>query len=207
MKTSPITVRGLTYSALFAAILVVLSFVNIHIGISPVPITLQNFAVMLAGALLGARYGLISIGTVVVLCAIGFPMLHGAGGPGFIFGPTGGFIWAYPLSALLIGFFISKLPTKGATALGLHVLVCFLFGSLLLYVPGVPWLAYSADVTLSEALVLGMYPYLPGDLIKSAAAALIIMPVRAIFPVSRLIHGKDKVIQWDASNDSLSGKQ
>ncbi|WP_010270971.1 biotin transporter BioY [Paenibacillus senegalensis] len=208
MKNSFITIRGLTYSALFAAILVVLSFITIPVGFSPVPVTLQNFAVMLAGGLLGARYGLISIGSVVVLCALGFPLLHGTGGPGLVFGPTGGFIWSFPIAAFLIGFIAAKLPVRGIAAYVLHALVSFLFGSLLLYIPGVPWLAYVADLSIGETLVVGMYPYLPGDLLKAAAAGLIIPAIRAVFPLDRLLRGKDKVVQVDsASTDASPGKR
>ncbi|GIP31316.1 biotin transporter BioY [Paenibacillus sp. J2TS4] len=187
MKTSAVTVRGLTFSAMFAALLVVLSFVTIYTGFSPVPITLQNFAVMLAGAVLGARYGLISVGTVVVLTALGFPLLHGAGGPGLIFGPTGGFIWAYPLAAFFIGYFVNRIKGHGIFSFLLLFIVMLAFGSLLLYVPGVPWLAYSAKISLGKAMVLGCYPYLPGDAIKALAAALIVLPVRKLFPASRLM--------------------
>jgi biotin transport system substrate-specific component len=195
MKTSAVTVRGLTFSAMFAALLVVLSFVTIYTGFSPVPITLQNFAVMLAGAILGARYGLISIGTVVVLTTLGFPLLHGAGGPGLIFGPTGGFIWAYPISALLIGFFVNRIQGRGVAAFILIFVVMFAFGSLLLYVTGIPWLAYSSKISFGKALAIGCYPYLPGDAIKAFAAALIVLPVRKIFPASRLTEGNSHIIR------------
>nr|WP_237088938.1 biotin transporter BioY [Paenibacillus larvae] len=70
MKTSGFTVRGITFSAMFAALLVALSFVNIQLGISPVPITLVNFVIMLSGALLGPKYGFFSVFSVVLLTAL-----------------------------------------------------------------------------------------------------------------------------------------
>lgn len=197
MKISSVPVRGLTYSALFAALLVVLSFVTIPVGFSPVPITLQNFAVMLAGGLLGARYGLISMGSVVVLCALGFPLLHGAGGPGLVFGPTGGFIWSYPFAAFLLGAMIRKLPVKGVAGYLFHIVACLLFGSLFLYIGGVPWLAYVSELTIREAIVVGMLPYLPGDLLKAVAAGLIIPAIRSVFPLERMLYGKNKVITME----------
>lgn len=183
MKKSGFSVRGVTLSAMFAALLVVISFVNIHFSFSPVPISLENFAIMLAASVLGARYGLFSIGTVVVLTAIGFPLLHGSGGLALLLGPTGGFIWMYPVSAFLIGLIVPRIKSKGVGGMILVFLTLELFGSLLLYVTGVPWLAHAADVSLSKAMVLGCYPYLPGDAVKAVLGTVIWASVRQWVPV------------------------
>lgn len=181
-----ITVRGLVFSTLFGALLVASSFLNLHLPFSPVPITLQNLVVMLAGAILGPLYGFLSIALVVLLTAAGLPLLHGNGGPGLIFGPTGGFIWAYPFAALLIGWTVSRIQGRGTAAwLGLFA-AAEVFGSLLLYVTGVPWLSHVAGFSLQKALAAGCYPYLPGDAVKAAVAASVALPIRRIFPVSRL---------------------
>jgi biotin transport system substrate-specific component len=174
MKTSGFTVRGITFSAMFAALLVALSFVNIQLGISPVPITLVNFVIMLSGALLGPKYGFFSVFSVVLLTALGLPLLHGAGGPTLLFGPTGGFIWAYPFAALFIGWIIRHVTVKGIAGFLLVFFIMLIFGSGLLYVTGVPWLAHSAQISLGKALVLGCYPYLIGDAIKAFASAVIV---------------------------------
>lgn len=107
------SVRGLVFSTLFSALLVVSSFFNIHLGFTPIPLSLQNLVVMLAGSVLGAVYGFFSVALVVVLTALGIPLLHGSGGMSLILGPTGGFIWAYPFAALLIGFFVSRVKGRG----------------------------------------------------------------------------------------------
>ncbi len=75
-----LSLRGIVFSALMAAILVLFGYISIPIGFSPVPITLQTLAVMLAGGLLGPLYGFLSIALVVILTALGFPLLHGTGG-------------------------------------------------------------------------------------------------------------------------------
>ncbi|MFD0695698.1 biotin transporter BioY [Paenibacillus sp. GCM10027628] len=182
-----LTLRGIVFSALFAAILVLFSFVSIPLGFTPVPITLQTLAVMLAGGLLGARYGFLSMALVVVLTAIGFPLLHGTGGISVVLGPTGGFILMFPFAALLIGLVLPRIRMNGILGYLATFVVLEILGSLLLYVSGVPWLMYRVpSLTFSKAMIAGCYPYLPGDAIKAALAALIIAPVRQVFPPERL---------------------
>ncbi len=112
-----------------------------------------------------------------------------------ILGPTGGFIWAYPFAALLIGFFVSRVKGRGVLTFLYTFVVLELFGSLLLYVTGVPWLAHVAKISIDKALVLGCYPYLPGDALKAVLAALIALPVRRVFPVARMTGAKRYIEQ------------
>ncbi|MBU7319761.1 biotin transporter BioY [Paenibacillus oleatilyticus] len=181
-----LTLRGTVFSALFAALVVLFGFISIPLGFTPVPITLQTLAVMLAGGLLGSRYGFFSMALIVVLTAIGFPLLHGTGGLGVLLGPTGGYVFMWPISALLIGWLLPRIRIRGVWGYAASFLVLVLFGSLLLYVSGVPWLAYVTGMSLSKAMVAGCYPYLIGDAIKAAAATLIIASVRQVFPPERL---------------------
>lgn len=189
MKKS-VSIRGMAFSALFGALLVASSYLNIHLGFTPVPISLQNLVVMLAGAILGPLYGFISIALVVVLTALGIPLLHGSGGLPLLLGPTGGFIWAYPFAALLIGWFVQRVKGRGPVSLVLIFVIMEIFGSFLLYVSGVPWLAHKAGVSLQKAMALGCYPYLPGDAVKAVLATVILVPVRQVFPVSRITGGR-----------------
>ncbi|MGG1555446.1 biotin transporter BioY [Paenibacillus ferrarius] len=180
-----LTLRGIVFSALFAAILVVFSFFKIPM--EPVPITLQTLAVMLAGGLLGARYGFLSMLLVVVLTAIGFPMLHGNGGIGTVLGPTGGFIMMWPLSALMIGLLLPRIRMNGVLGYVGAFLVLEIFGSLFAYPLGVGWLMYKVpSYTFAKAMAAGCYPFLLGDAIKAVAATLIIAPIRQVFPPQRL---------------------
>ncbi len=181
-----LTLRGVVFSALFAALVVLFGFISIPLGFTPVPITLQTLAVMLAGGMLGARYGFLSMALIVVLTAIGFPLLHGTGGLGVLLGATGGYVFMWPISALLIGWLLPRIRMRGVWGYAAAFLVLELFGSLLLYVSGVPWLAYVTGMSLSKAMVAGCYPYLIGDAIKAAAATLIIASVRQVFPPERL---------------------
>ncbi|ETT37563.1 BioY protein [Paenibacillus sp. FSL R5-192] len=181
-----LSLRGIVFSALMAAILVLFGYISIPIGFSPVPITLQTLAVMLAGGLLGPLYGFLSVTMVVLLTALGFPLLHGTGGLAVLLGPTGGYVMMWPISALLIGLLLARINIKGVTGFMLAFVVFELFGSLLVYVSGVPWLAYAYKMDLPEAMIQGFYPYIIGDLIKAVFAAIIIAPVRMVFPPQRL---------------------
>ncbi|UOF89971.1 biotin transporter BioY [Fodinisporobacter ferrooxydans] len=185
------TIRGIIFSALFAAIFSAASFLNIHLGFSPVPITLENLVVMLTGAFLGAGYGFFSMLLIVVLTTLGLPLIHGSGGLALILGPTGGFIWMYPISAMCIGFIVERLKSKPIVSSILMFLSFEIFGSLVLYVTGVPWLAHVAGLSFGKAMLLGCYPYLPGDAIKALIATSIAVPISQVYPIRRLIGKQD----------------
>lgn len=179
-------VRPLVFIALFGALFILMS--TITVPVTAVPITLQNLAIMLAGGFLGARYGFYSIGIVIALTAIGIPLLHGQGGLSFILGPTGGFLWIFPVCALLCGFFASRiLSTSAERSRPLTVTLLFavfmVFGSLISYITGVPWLMHFFDIPLDRALVIGMYPFLPFDAVKALIAALVMYAAQAYRPL------------------------
>lgn len=180
-------IRGIVFVSLFAALFIGASFIKFTPGFSTVPFSLQTFAVMLAGGLLGAAYGFWSIFVVVALTTIGLPLMNGPGGFAQVFGPTGGFIWMFPVSAFLIGWASDRLfagrrklePSRFA----LLLLAMIVFGILLPYVAGVPWLAHvSAKLDFSGAITAGMLPFLPGDSLKAVAAVLIIVALRPSLP-------------------------
>jgi biotin transport system substrate-specific component len=196
---SKLTVRGTVFAALFAALMVVLSNVNIHLGFSPVPITLGNITVMLAGALLGAGYGFFSMALVVILTVLGLPMLHGTGGLSVLAGPTGGYVMMYPLCALLTGWLVSRVKGNGIPALILLFVIISVFGGLLCYVGGVGWLMHKTGMSFAKAMTAGCWPFITGDLIKAFVTALIVLPIRAVYPVSRLVGtGGSKVYKYES---------
>ncbi|QQE78139.1 biotin transporter BioY [Alicyclobacillus sp. SO9] len=199
-----LTVRGIVFSALFAALVVALNFVNIPLPFSPVPITLGNFAVMLAGAILGAWYGFFSVFLVVFLTALGLPLIGGAGGLGLILGPNGGFVWFWPLCAFAVGWFSQRIRGNSGLAFVKLVIVIEVFGSLFNYVGGVPQLAAVAHLPFHKALVEGFFPFLPGDFAKAVVAALVTLPVRRIYPVSRLLGGNRNAVVNLSNDDSAT---
>lgn len=201
-KMMKITIRGIVFSALFAALMVVLSFVNIYLGVNPVPITLENMGPMFAGAFLGPIFGFLSIFLVVFLTALGLPLMHGMSGFSFIFGPTGGFIWMFPISALLTGWFVSRIKGTGIMVY-VKVFLAIWLCALTVYITGVPWLAHKVNVSFSEAVAMGFTPFILFDTLKAVVATLIVVPVRRIFPVSRLIGLQDAQVADLRNHKSL----
>lgn len=169
--------RMMVYAALFAALTAVGAFLSVPIG--PVPIVLQNMFVYLAGLLLGSRWGLASVGTYLLVGAVGLPVFAGGlGGIGRLVGPTGGYLLGYLPTVFLIG----KMARTEAPQMMTDVLA-MICGTLVLYACGVTWLKIVSGMPLGKTLALGMYPFLIGDAIKIAAAAAI---ARALRPVIRV---------------------
>lgn len=183
---SRITVQGIVFAALFAALTVVLDFFQVNLGFTPVPITLGNLGVMLAGAILGGMYGFFSIALLVLLTLIGLPLLDGAGGIGLFAAPSGGYIIAWPFCALVTGWLVTRVKGQGTWAFIKIFVAIELFSTFLCYVGGIPWLMHVLHVPFHKALILGVYPYIIGDTLKAFVAALIVMPVRKLYPAARL---------------------
>jgi biotin transport system substrate-specific component len=186
-----LTVRGIVFSALFAALIAVFSLISVPLptALSPVPITLETLAVMLAGLLLGPWYGFISVALVVVLTLFGLPMLQDKGGLGVLLGPTGGYVWAWPFAALLIGLCTVKLSRNRLVSVIQTFVATEIFGSFFVYVGGVPQLAHVMHWSLQRAMVGGCYPFLIGDLLKAIVATLIAVAVRQVYSPQRLVSG------------------
>src|SRR2546428_6928309 len=107
--------RGIALAATLAALISVASPINIPLGpITPVPITLQVFFVYLAGALLGARYGALSMVIYLVLGAVGIPVFSGPSSrPAVLFGFSGGDLLALPVRSVLAGHAAPLRPVTG----------------------------------------------------------------------------------------------
>ncbi len=164
----------MVHAALFAALTAVGAYLFIPIG--PVPIVLQNMFVFLAGLLLGGRWGLASVAVYLLAGLCGLPVFAGGtGGIGRFFGPTGGFLLGYLPAVFLIGSIADRRP-----GCMLRDVFAMLLGSVALYACGVAWLVRVTEMTFAKAAAVGMLPFLPGDALKIAAAALIARAVRPI---------------------------
>ncbi len=135
----------------------------ISIPFIPVPITLQTLFLFIAGGVMG-RYAVAPVGLYLVMGALNFPVFHGgSAGIGVFLGPTGGYLLGFLPAAFLSGLGFehsSRVIRCGGMGAGL----------LSLYACGVAWLSFSSGLTLPVALLLGVVPFIPGDILKSALA-------------------------------------
>ena len=141
------------------------------IYIGPIPITGQSFAVLLTGALLGPRLGAAAVIAYLVEGAAGLPFFAGGGsGIARFFGPTGGYLVAFPAAAYITGAFAEfgwdkeYLSSVAAMAIGSVVI---LFG-------GWVWFSISTTTSPDEAFKITVWPFLAGDVIKIAFAAAVL---------------------------------
>ncbi|BBO80754.1 BioY family transporter [Desulfosarcina ovata subsp. sediminis] len=174
MESSALQLKRMIYASLMAALTAAGAYIAIPIG--PVPIVLQNLFVMLAGLLLGGRWGLISIGVYLLAGAVGLPVFAGGtGGIGKFVGPTGGYLFGFGAAAYLVGM----IAEKGRGRVVVDVLA-MLAGTVAIYAFGVPWLKVVTGMSLSKAAAVGMLPFLIGDALKIAAAIPIARSLRPI---------------------------
>ena len=142
--------------------------IEIAVPWSLVPITGQTFAVLLSGAVLGARRGFLAQGLYLAAGAAGLPVFAGGAAGAHIFaGPTGGYLAAFPLAAALTGW----LAERGWDRRFPTMLAAMLLGSAVIFGLGLAGLA--RFVPAETLLAQGLLPFLPGDLIKSSLAALV----------------------------------
>jgi biotin transport system substrate-specific component len=179
--------RDLVLSVLFAAIIVALGILPpITLGFIPVPITAQSLGVMMAGVVLGARRATIAVLIVLVLVAIGLPVLSGGrGGLAAFAAPTTGFLVGWVFAALTTGFLSERLakPEQPATLqLVGFFLAAVVGGIVVLYAFGIAYLAVAAQIGLKQAFV-GSMAFIPGDVIKAFVAALVGRAVMAGYPL------------------------
>jgi biotin transport system substrate-specific component len=134
---------------------------------SPVPITGQTFAVLLSGALLGARRGSLAQCLYLAAGAAGLPVFAAGGsGPVTFLGPTGGYLLAFPLAAALTG----TLAERGWDRRFATMMAAMLLASGVIFALGLAVLA--RFVPGDRLLAAGLLPFIPGDVVKAALAAL-----------------------------------
>lgn len=161
--------KTLVLTGLMAALICILSPLSFPLPFSPVPISFGTLAIYFSAYVSGPKKGSLSVLIYILLGLAGLPVFTGfMGGPGKLFGPTGGYLIGYLFLALICGFFADKWHGKWQPALLgmlLGTLVCYLFGTV--------WLAFQTNISFLSALVAGVLPFLPGDLVKIAAAMLL----------------------------------
>lgn len=160
----------------FAVVTGLSAQLKLEIGV--VPVTLQTLAVLLAGALLGSKRGALSQITYLGIGLVGLPWFARGGGIAYIMSPTFGYIIGFVMAAYSVGWLCERgLDRQIKTAF-----LAMLFGNLVLYIPGLLWLA--RFVGFEKVLAAGFYPFIIGDLLKILIAG-------ATLPIGwKLIGGK-----------------
>ena len=140
---------------------------QISIELPLVPVTMQTFAVLAVGGAFGLRLGAATVALYVLEGTLGLPVFQGfAAGPAVLMGPTGGYLIGFVLAAGVVGWFAERgFDRRVLSMFGVMVL-----GAAILYVPGLLWLAKFTGY--DKVLELGLYPFLWGDLLKAALAAV-----------------------------------
>ncbi|VEN75270.1 Biotin transporter BioY [Candidatus Desulfarcum epimagneticum] len=171
--THNFSLKMMTRASLFAALTAVGAYIAIPFPLSPAPVSLQTLFVLLAGLVLGKKWGAASMAVYLLAGAAGLPVFAGgAGGIGYFAGPTGGYLAGFVPAAFVIGAISEKRAgiVFDAAALAL--------GSLIIYALGVSWLTFHTGFSFSKTLMIGMVPFLPGDALKIAAAVWIAGRIR-----------------------------
>lgn len=153
-----LVVGGSLFVSLMAQLAVYLPF-------SPVPVTMQTFAVLLIGMAYGSRLGALTLLVYLLEGASGLPFFAGGlSGPAVLIGPTGGYLIGFIAAAWLTGW----LAERGLDRKVWSTALAFAAGSIVIYLFGVLWL--SRIVGFSQALQAGVLPFLIGDILKAALA-------------------------------------
>jgi biotin transport system substrate-specific component len=165
------------------ALVAVSAQISVPLPFTPVPITGQTFAVVLVGAALGALRGTASLLLYVGIGILGAPVYADQSSGWEVFtGPTGGYLVGFILAALLTG----RLAERRWDRRFPSSLAAMLSGNVLIYVPGLLWLAHSIDTDLEGTLEAGLYPFVVGDLLKLyLAGALLPVAWRLVERVGR----------------------
>ncbi|WP_445474278.1 biotin transporter BioY [Methanococcoides methylutens] len=161
-------IRKMVYASLFAALTAIGAYITIPLG--PIPFTLQVVFVLLAGGMLGSKWGSISMIVYTLLGIAGLPVFSGgASGLGVILGPTGGYIIGFIAAAFVVGFLFEKNRSEKVLINAMYVLM----GSVVIYAFGLTHLMVVADMSFMQAITVGFLPFIGGALVKVAVAAYI----------------------------------
>ena len=175
--------------SLFAAMTSVGAFIAIPIPFSPVPVVLQIFFIIFMGLVLTPSMSAASVGLYLFLGAVGFPIFAGGtGGIAHFTSPSAGYLVSY-LPAAVIGSTITKkyykmdanFTEKSAINKGLWIdLLSIVAMIIVIYIGGILWLKYRLNITWTKSILVGVIPFIPGDIVKCAAAIILAPKIRKL---------------------------
>ena len=152
-----------------SAVITVCARLVLPLPFTPVPLTLANFGVLLVGMALGSKRGFAAAALYLAWGAMGLPVFSpsGVGGIAQLFGPTGGYLLAYPVVAFFAGWFAER-----GTASFVRNLVGGVVAELVLFVSGISWLAVVTG-SWQRAVAFGLAPFIFAEVMKVMVAAAV----------------------------------
>lgn len=167
--------------AAFAALIAVCAILPAITVAGPVPITLQTFGVLLAGAVLGSRNGFLAVLLYLVVGLAGLPVFaQGTAGVAVLAGPSAGYLLAFPFGAALTGAIVERLPRARLSSAPV-VFVAAMLGTALVHAVGIAVLVLRFDLTWAAAWAADL-PFWIGDTLKCVAVAIVATAVHRAFP-------------------------
>jgi biotin transport system substrate-specific component len=142
--------------------------VVVPLPFTPVPMTLQTFAILFGAAAIGPYKSTLAQFIYLLIAAIGFPVLASdKGGVEALFGATAGYLFAFLVSSYVVGLVAKQLSTRKF----INVFVGFFLGTFLIYFFGATWLAFYTGNDLAYGISKGVLPFIVGDIVKALLAA------------------------------------
>lgn len=173
MKHSKLNIQELCMTGLFTAILVILAQFSIPMPFG-VPMTMQTFAVMIAGIVLGPKNGALSTLIYMLLGAIGLPVFSNfSGGWQVLIGPTSGFILTFPLMAYIIG-----LGTKWSSRYKWGYPLALILGNLVNFLGGIAMFCLLTKSSFLVGLTTCALPFIPVTILKTILASILGRDIR-----------------------------
>lgn len=188
-KKINLSIRDICFISIFTAIIAVCAQINITMP-AGVPFTMQTFAIPLAGVILGAKRGTLSVVVYILLGIIGVPVFTGfRGGFAVLFGATGGYIITFPIMALFAGissdlcnkYKFGKIKTAWILASGL------ILGSAVNYISGMTVGKFIVSCDWAQALTVFVLPYIPTAVIKIVLAGIFGVTIKKILLKNRIL--------------------
>jgi biotin transport system substrate-specific component len=152
---------------LATGLVAICAHIALPLGFTPVPVTMQTFAVLLLGLLLAPGPAFACLALYLMEGAVGLPVFspHGPGGIAQLLGPTGGYLLSYPFAAAMASVLYRRLRRSFLAALAASGLA-----SLLILAAGATWLGLLSHLKFSVVFAQSVAPFLPGDAVKILAA-------------------------------------
>lgn len=172
MKKTKLSIQDICNISIMAAVTAVMAQITIPMPLG-VPMTMQTFAVTLAGIILGSKRGALSLFIYILLGAIGLPVFAGfRGGFQSLIGPTGGFLISFPIMAYLIGLGSEKQKNKW------FFFIMLILGTVMNYVIGVAMFCMLTNSSILNGIASCVLPFIPTTIIKAVIATILGIQIR-----------------------------